>query len=286
MHSPEHQQLALQAAREGIVLLKNQNNLLPLKKDLKSIAVIGPNADDRWNQLGDYSPSEVPQKVITVLDGIKQAVSPATQVMYVKGCEVIGGKEDFAKAVEAARQRERGCCRCRRASRQWRQRQCSADRWRGLRCCQSRPDRRPGRSGQGHPGNRHASRSRSHERRPLSIPWAANMSPPSSKHGSRANAAVKRWRMYCSATSTPAGVSQLQFLEALASFPTTTTTSPRKNIGSSRPGVMIGGYADMPGTPLYPFGYGLSYTNFVVQQSAYFPCRKFLPRELRKLMST
>lgn len=76
VHSQEHQQLALQVAREGIVLLKNQNNLLPLKKDLKSIAVIGPNADDRWNQLGDYSPSEVPQKVITVLDGIKQTVSP------------------------------------------------------------------------------------------------------------------------------------------------------------------------------------------------------------------
>ncbi|MES2221394.1 MAG: glycoside hydrolase family 3 C-terminal domain-containing protein, partial [Acidobacteriota bacterium] len=103
IHSQQHQQLALQVAREGIVLLKNQGDLLPLKKDIKSIAVIGPNADDRWNQLGDYSPSEVPQKVNTVLDGIKQEVSPATRVEYVKGCEVIGGKEDFAKAIEAAR---------------------------------------------------------------------------------------------------------------------------------------------------------------------------------------
>jgi len=45
VHSKDHQQLALRAAREGIVLLRNENNLLPLKKGLKSIAVIGPNAD-------------------------------------------------------------------------------------------------------------------------------------------------------------------------------------------------------------------------------------------------
>src|SRR2546430_8914091 len=56
MHSSEHQDLALQVAREGIVLLKNENNLLPLKKDLHSIAVIGPNADNGLNQLCDYSP--------------------------------------------------------------------------------------------------------------------------------------------------------------------------------------------------------------------------------------
>jgi len=54
VHSTEHQQLALKAAREGIVLLKNENGRLPLEKDLKSIAVIGPDADDGWSQLGDY----------------------------------------------------------------------------------------------------------------------------------------------------------------------------------------------------------------------------------------
>jgi beta-glucosidase len=49
----EHQDLALQAAREGIVLLKNENNLLPLSKDIKSIAVIGPNADNGKSHIGD-----------------------------------------------------------------------------------------------------------------------------------------------------------------------------------------------------------------------------------------
>ncbi len=104
VHSQEHQQLALRTARESIVLLKNENNVLPLKKDLKSIAVIGPNADNGWSQLGDYSPSAVPQKVTTILDGIRQKVTPGTRVEYVRGCQVIGGgKEDFARAVEAAR---------------------------------------------------------------------------------------------------------------------------------------------------------------------------------------
>ena len=103
VHGPDHQALALQAAREGIVLLKNEKRLLPLKKSLGSIAVIGPNADDPRNQLGDYTPATIPQPIITVLEGIKQVVSPGTRVTYVKGCEVIGGRRDeIARAREAA----------------------------------------------------------------------------------------------------------------------------------------------------------------------------------------
>ena len=52
VHSQAHQDLALRAGREGIVLLKNDKNLLPLKKDLKSVAVIGPNADDVYEPTG------------------------------------------------------------------------------------------------------------------------------------------------------------------------------------------------------------------------------------------
>ncbi|MCK4628913.1 MAG: glycoside hydrolase family 3 C-terminal domain-containing protein [Sedimentisphaerales bacterium] len=52
-NTSEHQKTALQAAREGIVLLKNEKNLLPLNKNIKSIAIIGPNADNERNQLGD-----------------------------------------------------------------------------------------------------------------------------------------------------------------------------------------------------------------------------------------
>lgn len=104
VHSPANQQLALRAGREGIVLLKNEKNLLPLQKDLKSVAVIGPNADDVMNQLGDYSPKKVLQHVTTVIEGIKAAVSPQTKVTYVRGCEITGtNRSGFAEAVAAAK---------------------------------------------------------------------------------------------------------------------------------------------------------------------------------------
>jgi beta-glucosidase len=102
VNSQEHRDLALQAAQEGIVLLKNEKSLLPLSKDLKTIAVIGPDADNGWSQLGDYSPSVVPHKISTILEGVKQKVSPRATVLYAHGCDVIGGKADFAAAVQAA----------------------------------------------------------------------------------------------------------------------------------------------------------------------------------------
>ena len=98
------QQLALQTSREGIVLLKNEKNLLPLKKNIKSIAVIGPDADAKRNQLGDYVADTVLQKVITVLEGVRNKVSPQTKVTYVKGCEIIGNKlNEISKAQAIAK---------------------------------------------------------------------------------------------------------------------------------------------------------------------------------------
>ena len=76
---------------------------LPLKKDIKSIAVIGPNADARIDQLGDYIPHNIPQEVVTVLQGIKNKV-PQAKITYVKGCEVIGDKlNEIEKAKKAAK---------------------------------------------------------------------------------------------------------------------------------------------------------------------------------------
>jgi beta-glucosidase len=104
VNSKEHKELALQAAREGIVLLKNEKQILPLKKDIKTIAVIGPNADAPVDQLGDYFPHNVPQEVVTVLQGIKNKVPAKTKITYVKGCEVIGNKiNEIAKAKTAAK---------------------------------------------------------------------------------------------------------------------------------------------------------------------------------------
>ncbi|NLF02737.1 MAG: glucan 1,4-alpha-glucosidase, partial [Anaerolineales bacterium] len=87
--SPEHRALALEAARQSIVLLKNEGNLLPLGKRLASLAVIGPNADDVDVLLGNYNGT--PSLPITVLEGIRRKVSPETVVSYAQGCEIADG---------------------------------------------------------------------------------------------------------------------------------------------------------------------------------------------------
>lgn len=84
VNSPAHQQLALQAARKTIVLLKNDNKALPLRKDLKTVAVIGPNADDQEVLWGNYN--GIPAATVTPLQGIK-AKLPNTSILYARGCE-------------------------------------------------------------------------------------------------------------------------------------------------------------------------------------------------------
>ncbi|MEM1780148.1 MAG: glycoside hydrolase family 3 N-terminal domain-containing protein [Desulfurococcaceae archaeon] len=103
-----HRRLALEAARESIVLLKN-NGILPLPKDIGSIAVIGPNAASPRNMLGDYHydahvPGEgISVKVITVLEGIKNKVSGRTRVLYAKGCDIDSqDRSGFKEAIEVA----------------------------------------------------------------------------------------------------------------------------------------------------------------------------------------
>ena len=86
--SEAHRTLALKAARESMVLLKNENNTLPLQKDLKTVAVIGPNADALEVLLGNYNGT--PSRYVTPLAGIKSKVSAATQVLYSPGAYKIG----------------------------------------------------------------------------------------------------------------------------------------------------------------------------------------------------
>lgn len=102
VHSKEHKELARQVAREGVVLLKNEG-VLPLSKYIGHLAVIGPNADEMYNQLGDYTAPQVREEVATVLDGIRAAVSESTRVTYVKGCAVRDTTAtDIPAAVAAA----------------------------------------------------------------------------------------------------------------------------------------------------------------------------------------
>ncbi len=261
VHSEQHQQLALQAAREGIVLLKNGNGLLPLAKNVKSIAVIGPNADNGWRQLGDYSPSLVPQKVITVLDGIREVVSSGTQVDYVRGCEVMGGEDDIARAVEAARRAAVAVV------------------------VVGENSRNGGRSGvraTDGEGNDVASldlTGRQEELiqavaatgtptvlvlingRPLSIRWEAEHIPAiveAWEPGERGGEAIADVLF---GDYNPSGRLAITIPRSVGQLPAYYNYKPSKQYWIQE-GAHGGGYVDMPATPLFPFGFGLSYTEF------------------------
>src|SRR5690554_259861 len=92
--SEENRRLALETARESIVLLKNSDQLLPLNRDeIKSIAVIGPNADNKKTLLGNYN--GVPSRYVTILEGIQQAVNQDTRVYFAEGCNLRNRKVSF-----------------------------------------------------------------------------------------------------------------------------------------------------------------------------------------------
>jgi len=124
---PDQRKLALEAARQSIVLLKNEGDLLPLSKTVETIAVIGPNGDSRRNLLGDYTypahaefvaardsttdtsqavdthTNQISVPVVSILEGIKARVTANTKVLYAQGCEVNStSKDGFDEAIEAA----------------------------------------------------------------------------------------------------------------------------------------------------------------------------------------
>jgi beta-glucosidase len=86
---PKHQEVALQVAREGLCLMKNEGNLLPLSKDVRRVAVLGPSAD--IPRLGDYTAMVDGFSPVTVLEGIRQIVSEDTEVLFAKGAEIVLG---------------------------------------------------------------------------------------------------------------------------------------------------------------------------------------------------
>jgi beta-glucosidase len=262
MHSQGHQDLALQVAREGIVLLKNDGNLLPLKKQVKSIAVIGPDADNAWSQLGDYSPSAVPYKMTTVLDGIKQKLGPQARVLYAQGCDVIGGKKDFTEAVAAARKAEVAVVVV------------------GERPDNAGDKRNGSTDGEGYDvasldltGNQEELVEAIHATgtpvalvlvngRPLSVRWEAEHVPAiveAWEPGERGGEAVADVLF---GDYNPSGRLAITVPRSSGQLPAFYNSKPSKAHWMTKGWSKDGGYVDMPGTPLYPFGFGMSYTNF------------------------
>jgi beta-glucosidase len=87
LEAPEHKALALKMAQQSIVLLKNENNVLPLKKTIKKIAVLGPNADNRISVLGNYNGN--PSKVVSLLEGLKEKLGSNVEIIYVPAINFI-----------------------------------------------------------------------------------------------------------------------------------------------------------------------------------------------------
>jgi beta-glucosidase len=262
VHSKEHQELALKAGQEGIVLLKNEKNLLPLKKNLKSLAVIGPDADNLMNQLGDYSPKAIPQHIVTILEGIKAKVAPGTKVTAVKGCGVLGtDKSGFAEALRAAKSADVAIVVV------------------GENQGQNGVDeiKDPPTDGEGHDvasldlsGVQEDLIRAVHETgtptvvvlvngRPLSTRWTAEHVPAiveAWRPGERGGEAVADVLF---GDYNPSGRLAITIPRHVGQLPAYYNYKPSKAywMRDERRG-----YVDMPATPLYPFGYGLSYTKF------------------------
>lgn len=101
---PEFREVNLQLARESVVLLKNEGGLLPLGGNRKRIAVIGPNADRLYNQLGDYTSVQREGSGTTVLQGIRSTAPAGAEIVYARGCGVRDLSADgLAEAVETAK---------------------------------------------------------------------------------------------------------------------------------------------------------------------------------------
>ena len=255
-HSEEHRQLALQAAREGIVLLRNEGGLLPLGRDLKRIAVIGPNADDPRNQLGDYIPDVILQEVVTILNGIREQVSPQTEVAYVKGCDVVGtGLQEISRAAAAAKEADAAVVVLGENERF-----------------------KPG--GQGTDGEHKDSATLEltglQERllqavsatgtptilvlingRPLAVRWAAENVPAIVEAwlpGEKGGQAVAEMLF---GSYSPSGRLPVTFPRHVGQLPVYYNYKPSKAFSIRRTG-----YVDLAATPLWEFGFGLSYTDF------------------------
>lgn len=241
-HSQPHQDLALESAQESMCLLKNENNLLPLSRDLKTVAVIGPNA--LIAQLGDYS-DVAKRKYRPMLDEIRARVSPQTNVIFNNG-------KDIRAAVEALKNADVAIL--------------------GL-------GERPGISGESFDRSNLDLPDQQEQLleavagtgvpvvlvlqngRPLTITWAA----------AHVGAILEAWypgerggeaiAMTLFGENNPAGRLPVSFPKSVGQLP----------VYYNRDSSVGGSYVDGDLNPLFPFGFGLSYTTFEYSEPAVNP---------------
>lgn len=262
----EHSKIARDIAKKSIVLLKNENDLLPIKNSVKKIAVIGPLADDKDTPIGNWRAQGEANSAVSVLEGIKTAVSENAEITYSKGVSLGQGERSFlmpldinktdrsgiSEAVENAKNAELVIMVL------------------GEDAFQSGEGR-----SQANIGLAGLQKDLLKEiyqvnknivlvlinGRPMEVTWSAENIP----------AIVEAWQLGSESGNAIADVLFGKYNPSgklPVSFPRAVGQEPlyynRKNTGrpSSDQHVTYSHYTDIKNGPLYPFGYGLSYTNF------------------------
>jgi beta-glucosidase len=278
--TPEQRHLARTIAQKSMVLLKNEENLLPLSKTVNSIAVIGPNAASRRNLLGDYAYPAHIETLITfkelgfsahplpdsirlvdnyatmnhVLEAVQAAVSPDTVVRYAQGCDVLEPSTDgFEEAVEAAKQADVAVVVV--GDKSGLVPDCSTGEFRD-------------RADLGLPGVQQALVEAVHATgtpvvvvlvngRPLALPWIVDNVPALLEAWLPGEEGAEAIVDVLFGDANPGGKVPVTIPRAVGQVPLFYGHRP-----SGARSFLYGPYVDESNEPLFPFGYGLSYTDF------------------------
>ena len=264
--SPAHLAAARDVARKSIVLLKNEGGFLPLDKAVKTIAVVGPLAADKDSPLGNWRAQAVANSAVSLLEGIQAAVPPSTRVVHAEGVKLVTGPRNFMSrsvinttdrsgipaAVEAARSADVVVVAIGEDAFQSGEGRSQTDiGFKGLQEELLKAVVEANKkvvvvlmSG-----------------RPMTLGWTAENVPAIVEAwfgGSQAGHAIADVLF---GETNPSGRLPVAFPRHVGQLP---MTYAHKNTGrpGPEPGVTWSAYTDMPNDPLYPFGYGLSYTSF------------------------
>ncbi|MEU4194576.1 glycoside hydrolase family 3 C-terminal domain-containing protein [Kribbella sp. NPDC026611] len=253
VNQPAHRQVALQAARDSMVLLRNEQNLLPLGPDVKRLAVIGQNADDARNLLGEYSAWPALHDVPTILERLK---TTGRRVTFAQGCRTTGtDRSGIPAAVAAAREADVAIV-------------VLGEETQGGYL---NPGRTNGEladiASLDLTGVQQELLEAVHATgtpvvlvlingRPLSIRWAAENVPAILEAWLPGEQGAQAVVDVLTGVTDPAGRLPITVPRSVGQLPM------YYNVKGSR--AAASEYVDLPSTPLYPFGYGLSYTMFAV----------------------
>ena len=255
MRTEAHLAEARSMARQSIVLLKNDKQILPLAKTVKSIAVIGPHADNKVDALGEWAARGDAKYTVTLLEGIKAAVGPKTKVTHAAGTDVQGEKsEGIAQAVRVARAADVVVLAVGEAK--------------GM------SGEAKSRSNLDLPGVQKDLVKAIHKTgkpivlvlsngRPLAVPWEAE----------NFSAIVEAWLLGTQSGNAiadvlfgdynPSGKLPITFPRSVGQVPIYYNQKMTgRPFAPNSPALYTSRYLDSPNTPLWPFGYGLSYTRF------------------------